>query len=51
MRTPLFGNETREWKVFRPDILQEAKRQVHMVSVVSRFEASSHQDSLDHLRF
>jgi hypothetical protein len=30
-RTPLFWNETREQKVFRPDMLQEAKKQVRMV--------------------
>jgi hypothetical protein len=30
-RTPLLWNETREWKVFGPDMLQEAKKQVHMV--------------------
>jgi hypothetical protein len=29
--TPLFWSETREWKDFRPDILQEAKKQVCMV--------------------
>jgi transposase InsO family protein len=30
-QTPLFWNETRERKVFGPDILQEAKKQVSMV--------------------
>jgi hypothetical protein len=30
-RTPLFWNETGERKVFGPDILQEAEKQVHMV--------------------
>jgi transposase InsO family protein len=30
-RTPLFWSETRERKVFRPDILQEAEKQVRMV--------------------
>jgi hypothetical protein len=29
--TPLFWNETRELKVFGPDIWQEAEKQVHMV--------------------
>jgi hypothetical protein len=29
--TTLFWNETREQKVFRSDILQEAEKQVHMV--------------------
>jgi hypothetical protein len=27
----LFRNETGEWKIFGPDILQEAKKQVRMV--------------------
>jgi hypothetical protein len=30
-RTPLFWNEIRERKVFEPDILQEAEKQVRMV--------------------
>jgi hypothetical protein len=30
-RTPLFWNETGEWNIFRPDILQAAEKQVHMV--------------------
>jgi hypothetical protein len=30
-RTPLFWNETGEWKVFGPNILQEAEKQVRMV--------------------
>jgi transposase InsO family protein len=30
-RTPLFCSEAREWKVFGPDILQEAEKQVRMV--------------------
>jgi hypothetical protein len=30
-RTPLLWCETREWKAFGPDILQEAEKQVHMV--------------------
>jgi hypothetical protein len=29
--TTLFWNETREQKVFGPDILQEAEKQIHMV--------------------
>jgi transposase InsO family protein len=29
--TPLFWSETRERKVFRPDILEEAEKSVHMV--------------------
>jgi hypothetical protein len=30
-QTPLFWSETGEWKVFRPNILQEVEKQVHMV--------------------
>jgi transposase InsO family protein len=30
-RTPLFWSEPRERKVFRPDILQEAEKQVRMI--------------------
>jgi hypothetical protein len=30
-RTPLFWNETAQWKVFGTDILQEAEKQVRMV--------------------
>jgi hypothetical protein len=30
-RTPLFWGEAGEWKVFGPDILQEAEKQVRMV--------------------
>jgi hypothetical protein len=30
-RTLLFWSETGEWKVFEPDILQEAEKQVRMV--------------------
>jgi transposase InsO family protein len=30
-RTPLFCSEAGEWKVFGPDILQEAEKQVHTV--------------------
>jgi hypothetical protein len=30
-RTLLFWNETEEWKIFVPDILQEAEKQVRMV--------------------
>jgi hypothetical protein len=30
-RTPLSWSETREWKVFRPDILQETEKQVSIV--------------------
>jgi hypothetical protein len=30
-RSPLFWSENGEWKVFGPNILQEAEKQVHMV--------------------
>jgi hypothetical protein len=30
-QTMLFCNKTGQWKVFGPDILQEAKKQVRMV--------------------
>jgi hypothetical protein len=30
-QTSLFSSEAGEWKVFGPDILQEAKKQVRMV--------------------
>jgi transposase InsO family protein len=30
-QTPLFWNETGEWKIFGPDVLQEAEKQVRMV--------------------
>jgi hypothetical protein len=30
-RTPLFWSEAKERKIFGPDILQEAEKQVHMV--------------------
>jgi hypothetical protein len=30
-QTPLFWNDTGEQKIFGPDILQEAEKQVHMV--------------------
>jgi hypothetical protein len=30
-QTPLFWSDAREWKVFGPDILQEAEKQVCMV--------------------
>jgi hypothetical protein len=39
-RTPLFWNETRERKVFGPEILQEVGKQVHMVRGNLRVEQS-----------
>jgi hypothetical protein len=39
-QTPLFWIETRERKVFRPDILHEAEKQVRMVRENLRVEQS-----------
>jgi transposase InsO family protein len=39
-QSPLFWNETGEQKVFRPDILQEAEKQVCMVRETLRFVQS-----------
>jgi hypothetical protein len=49
-RTPLFWNETREWKIFRPDILQEAKKQVRMVRDNLRVAQSRQKSYIDHSR-
>jgi hypothetical protein len=49
-RNALFWNETREWKVFRPDILQEAKEQVHMVRENLRVAQSRQKSYADHRR-
>jgi hypothetical protein len=48
-RTPLFWNETGEWKVFGPDILQEAEKQVHMVRE-KRVAQSMQKSYADHRR-
>jgi hypothetical protein len=47
-RTPLFWNETGEWKVFRPDILEEAEKQVHMVRENLRVAQSRQKSYTDH---
>jgi hypothetical protein len=47
-RTPLFWNETREWKVFGPDILQEAEKQVCMVRENLRVAQSRQKSYADH---
>jgi hypothetical protein len=39
-RTPLFWSEIGEWKVFGPDILQEAEKQVRMVRENQRIAQS-----------
>jgi hypothetical protein len=47
-RTPLLWNETGEWKVFGPDILQEANRQVRMVRENLRIAQSRQKSYADH---
>jgi hypothetical protein len=49
-RTPLFWNETGERKVFGPDILQEAKKQVCMVRENLRVAQSRQKSYTDHRR-
>jgi hypothetical protein len=49
-RTPLFWSETREWKVFGPDILQEAKKQVRMVREKMRVTQLRQKSYADHRR-
>jgi hypothetical protein len=49
-RTPLFWNETRERKIFRPDILQEAEKQVCMVRENLRVAQSRQKSYVDHRR-
>jgi hypothetical protein len=48
--TPLFWSETGERKVFGPDILQEAKKQVRMVRENLRVAQSRQKSSVDHRR-
>jgi hypothetical protein len=49
-RTPLFWNETVEWKVFGPNILQESERQVDMVEENLRIAQSRQKSYADHRR-
>jgi hypothetical protein len=49
-RTPLFWNETGEWKVFKPDILQEVEKQVRMVRENLRVAQSRYKSYADHRR-
>jgi hypothetical protein len=49
-RTPLFWNETRERKVFRPNILEEAEKQVRMVRKNLRVAQSRQKSCADHRR-
>jgi hypothetical protein len=49
-RTPLFWNETGEQKVFGPDTLQEAKKQVRMVRENLRVAQSRQKSYADRRR-
>jgi hypothetical protein len=49
-RTPLFWNETGERKVFGPDILEEAEKQVRMVKENLRVAQSRQKSYADHRR-
>jgi hypothetical protein len=49
-RTPLFWSEAGERKVFGPDILQEAKKQVYMVRENLRVAQSRQKSYADHRR-
>jgi hypothetical protein len=49
-RTPLFWNETGEWRIFALDILQEAEKQVHMVRENLWVAQSRQKSYADHRR-
>jgi hypothetical protein len=49
-QTPLFWSDTGEWKVFGPDILQEAEKQVRMVRENLRVTQSRQKSYADHRR-
>jgi hypothetical protein len=49
-RTPLFWNEMGERRVFEPDILEEAVKQVHMVRENLRVAQSRQKSYVDHRR-
>jgi hypothetical protein len=49
-QTPLFWSETGERKVFGPDILEEAEKQVHMVRENLRVAQSRQKSYADHRR-
>jgi hypothetical protein len=49
-RTPLFWNETEERKVFGPNILQEAEKQVRMVRENLHVTQSRQKSYADHRR-
>jgi hypothetical protein len=48
--TPLFWNETGERKVFRPDVLEEAEKQVRMVRENLCVTESRQKSYADHRR-
>jgi hypothetical protein len=47
---PLFWSDTGEWMDFRPDILQETEKQVHMVRENLRVAQSRQKSYADHRR-
>jgi hypothetical protein len=49
-RTPLFWSETEERNVFTPDVLQEAKKQVHMIRENLQVAQSRQKSYVDHRR-
>jgi hypothetical protein len=49
-QTPLFWNETGEWKVFGPNILQEVEKQVRMVRENLRVTQSRQKSYTNHRR-
>jgi hypothetical protein len=49
-QTPLFWNETGEWKVFGPDVLQEVEKQVRMVRENLQVMQSRQKSYADHRR-
>jgi hypothetical protein len=49
-RTPLSWSETREWKVFGPDILQETEKQVSIVRENLRVVQSRQKSYVNHRR-
>jgi hypothetical protein len=49
-QTLLFSSEAGEWKVFGPDILQEAKKQVRMVRENLQVAQSRLKSYADHRR-
>jgi hypothetical protein len=49
-RTPLFWNETGEWKVFGPDMLPEGEKQVCIVRENLRITQLRQKSYTDHRR-